>query len=188
VETSGLEYGTQSAVVENAIGDDLPLPVMALLAQDKWLREALLECVDQADRVARALDGLHNDLRRAAGGDPLPRDKGSRPSAQFLHSLDATMRRLLSGLRTVEEDDEELLERAQLAWEQAVQIAADREAELLLGAVPPRAVVGRTVRNGDKEFVYRSGKAVGVFRMRLAEILTRVAEERRAEREEGAAA
>ncbi|QCB26656.1 type I-E CRISPR-associated protein Cse1/CasA [Streptomyces sp. SS52] len=188
VETSGLEYGTQSAVVENAIGDDLPLPVMALLAQDKWLREALLECVDQADRVARALDGLHNDLRRAAGGDPLPRDKGSRPSAQFLHSLDATMRRLLAGLRTVEEDDEELLERAQLAWEQAVAIAADREAELLLGAVPPRAVVGRTVRNGDKEFVYRSGKAVGVFRMRLAEILTRVAEERRAEREEGAAA
>ncbi|MGC9479037.1 type I-E CRISPR-associated protein Cse1/CasA [Streptomyces sp. WG4] len=188
VETSGLEYGTQSAVVENAIGDDLPLPVMALLAQDKWLRKALLECVDQADRVARALDGLHNDLRRAAGGDPLPRDKGSRPSAQFLHSLDATMRRLLAGLRTVEEDDEELLERAQLAWEQAVQIAADREAELLLGAVPPRAVVGRTVRNGDKEFVYRSGKAVGVFRLRLAEILTRVAEERRAEREEGAAA
>ncbi|MET9983981.1 type I-E CRISPR-associated protein Cse1/CasA [Streptomyces rochei] len=188
VETSGLEYGTQSAVVENAIGDDLPLPVMALLAQDRGLRKALLECVDQADRVARALDGLHNDLRRAAGGDPLPRDKGSRPSAQFLHSLDATMRRLLAGLRTVEEDDEELLERAQLAWEQAVQIAAGREAELLLGAVPPRAVVGRTVRNGDKEFVYRSGKAVGVFRMRLAEILTRVTEERRAEREEGAAA
>ncbi|MGI5397124.1 type I-E CRISPR-associated protein Cse1/CasA [Streptomyces sp. CA-251251] len=188
VETSGLEYGTQSAVVENAIGDDLPLPVMALLAQDKWLREALLECVDHADRVARALDGLHNDLRRAAGGDPLPRDKGSRPSAQFLHSLDATMHRLLAGLRTVDEDDEELLERAQLAWEQAVQIAAGREADLLLEAVPPRAVVGRTVKSGDKEFVYRSGKAVGVFRTRLADILTRIAEERRAEREESAAA
>ncbi|MFF8681132.1 type I-E CRISPR-associated protein Cse1/CasA [Streptomyces sp. NPDC015237] len=188
VETSGLEYGTQSAVVENAIGDDLPLPVMALLAQDKWLRKALLESVDQADRVARALDGLHNDLRRAAGGDPLPRDKGSRPSAQFLHSLDATMRRLLAGLRTVNEDDEELLERAQLAWEQAVQIAAGREADLLLEAVPPRAVVGRTVKSGDKEFVYRSGKAVGVFRTRLADILTRIAEERRAEREESAAA
>jgi CRISPR system Cascade subunit CasA len=188
VETSGLEYGTQSAVVENAIGDDLPLPVKALLAQDDWLREALLECAAQADQVARALDGLNNDLRRAAGGDPLPRDKGSRPSAQFLHSLDATMRRLLAGLRTVDEDDEELLERAQLAWEQSVQIAADREAGLLLAAAPPRAVVGRTVKNGDKEFVYRSGKAIGVFRAKLAEILTRAAEERRAEREEAAAA
>ncbi|GGY04159.1 hypothetical protein GCM10010358_67150 [Streptomyces minutiscleroticus] len=186
VETSGLEYGTQSAVVENAIGDDLPLPVKALLAQDDWLREALLECVAQADQVARALDGLNNDLRRAAGGDPLPRDKGSRPSAQFLHSLDGTMRRLLAGLRTVEEDDEELLERAQLAWEQCVQIAADREASSVLAAAPPRAVVGRTVRSGDKEFVYRSGKALGIFRSRLADVLTRVAEERRVQREEAA--
>ncbi|WP_405466666.1 type I-E CRISPR-associated protein Cse1/CasA [Streptomyces jietaisiensis] len=188
VETSGLEYGTQSAVVENAIGDDLPLPVKALLAQDDGLRGALLECVAQADQVARALDGLNDDLRRAAGGDPLPRDKGSRPSAQFLHCLDATTRRLLAGLRTVGEDDEELLDRAQLAWEQSVWIAADRETNLLLAATPPRAVVGRTVKSGDKEFVYRSGKAVGMFRARLAGILVRVTEERRAGREEAAAA
>ncbi|MER6632881.1 type I-E CRISPR-associated protein Cse1/CasA [Streptomyces sp. NPDC000987] len=188
VETSGLEYGAHPSVVENAIGDDLPLPVNALLAQDDGLREALLECVAQADQAARALDGLNNDLRRAAGGDPLPRDKGSRPSAQFLHSLDQTMRRLLAGLRTVDEDDEELLERAQLAWEQSVQIAADLEASLLLAAAPPRAVVGRTVKNGDKEFVYRSGKAIGVFRTRLADILPRAAEERRVQREETAAA
>lgn len=187
-ETSGLEYGTQSAVVENAMGDDLPLPVKALLAQDDWLREALLECVAQADQAARALDGLNNDLRRAAGGDALSRDKGSRPSARLLHSLDATMRRLLVGLRTVDEDDEELLERAQLAWEQSVQIAVDREADLLIAAAPPRAVVGRTVKNGDKEFVYRSGKAIGVFRARLADILKRAAEERRVKREEAAAA
>ncbi|WP_234029363.1 type I-E CRISPR-associated protein Cse1/CasA [Streptomyces sp. PsTaAH-124] len=186
VETSALEYGTQSAVVENAIGDELPLPVQALLAEDADLRELVLECVAQADQVARALDGLHSDLRRAAGGDPLPRDKGSRPSAQFLHSLDGTMRRLLAGLRSVDVDDEEILDRAQLAWEQCVQIAADREAGLLLAAVPPRAVVGRTVKKGDKEFVYRSGKAIGVFRKTLAGVLPLAAEERRAKYEEAA--
>jgi CRISPR system Cascade subunit CasA len=98
------------------------------------------------------------------------------------------MRRLLVGLRTVDEDDEELLERAQLAWEQSVQIVADREADLLIAAAPPRAVVGRAVKNGDKEFVYRSGKAIGVFRTRLADILPRAAEERRVKREEAAAA
>ncbi|MFF5335606.1 type I-E CRISPR-associated protein Cse1/CasA [Streptomyces sp. NPDC013181] len=185
-ETSGLEYGTQSAVVENAIGDDVPLPVNALLAQDKWLRAALLECVDQADQVARALDGLNNDLRRAAGGDPLPRDKGSRPSAAFLHSLDGIMLRLLVGLRTVG-DDGDLLERAQLAWEQSLRIAADREADLLLAAVPPRAVVGRTLRIGDKEFVYRSGKAVGHFQAKLGAILERIAAGHGTEAEEAAA-
>ncbi|MFE7409363.1 type I-E CRISPR-associated protein Cse1/CasA [Streptomyces laurentii] len=188
VETAGLEYGTQSAVVENAIGDDLPLPVKTLLAQDAWLREVLLDCVDQASQVARALDGLNNDLRRAAGGDPLPRDKGSRPSAQFLHSLDRTMRRLLVGLRTVGEDDDELLERAQLAWEQSVWAAAGTEAGLLLAAAPPRAIVGRTVKNGDKEFVYRSGKAAGIFRAKLAQVLTRAAEEARTVVKETAAA
>ncbi|PWI05106.1 type I-E CRISPR-associated protein Cse1/CasA [Streptomyces sp. NWU339] len=187
VETSGLEYGTQSAVVENAIGDELPLPVAALLAEDDWLRVALLECTAQADHAARALDGLNNDLRRASGGDPLPRDKGNRPSAQFLHALDATMRRLLAGLQTVGAD-EDLLERAQLAWEQSVRIAAVREADNLLAAAPPRAVVGRTVKTGDKEFVYRSGKAVGIFHAKLAEILPRAAEERRVQPEEAAAA
>ncbi|MFD5208575.1 type I-E CRISPR-associated protein Cse1/CasA [Streptomyces anulatus] len=187
-ETSGLEYGTQSAVVENAIGDDLPLPVQALLAQDAWLREALLECVDQADQAARALDTLNNDLRRAAGGDPLPRDKGSKPSAQFLQSLDRTMRRLLVGLRTVGADESELLERGQLAWEQSVWHAATSDAGLLLAAAPPRAIVGRTVRNGNKDFVYRSGKASGLFRARLTDILPRAAEERRAAQKEGAAA
>ncbi|MCX4657353.1 type I-E CRISPR-associated protein Cse1/CasA [Streptomyces microflavus] len=187
-ETAGLEYGTQSAVVENAIGDDLPLPVQALLAQDAWLRKALLECVEQADQAARALDTLNNDLRRAAGGDPLPRDKGSRPSAQFLQSLDRTMRRLLTGLRTVGADDSDLLERGQLAWEQSVWHAATSDADVLLAAAPPRAIVGRTVRNGNKEFVYRSGKANGMFRSKLAEILPRAAEERRATPKEVAAA
>ncbi|MFJ6668982.1 type I-E CRISPR-associated protein Cse1/CasA [Streptomyces sp. NPDC091383] len=186
VETSALEYGTQSAVIENAIGDELPLPVQTLLAEDIELREAVLECAAQADQAARALDSLNNDLRRASGGDPLPRDKGSRPSAQFLHSLDGTMRRLLTGLRSVDVDDEDLLDRAQLAWEQSVQIAADREAGLLLAAVPPRAVVGRTVKKGDKEFVYRSGKAIGMFRKTLADTLPRAAEERRVKYEEAA--
>lgn len=173
VEICGLEYGTQSAVVENAVGDSLPLPVASLLAEDDWLRAAILECVSQADQVGRALDNLNNDLRRASGGDPLPRDKGQRPSSRFLHSLDATMRRLLAALRTVGEDDD-LLERAQEAWELSVRAAAIREAEALLAAVPPRAVVGRTEKHNGKEVVYRSGKAIGFFHKKLTQILTRL--------------
>ncbi len=176
VEICGVEYGTQSAVVENAISDSLPLPVASLLAEDDGLRAAILECVSQADTVGRALDNLNNDLRRASGGDPLPRDKGQRPSSRFLHSLDRTMRRLLAGLRTVGEN-EDLLEQAQLAWELSVRAVAVREAEALLAAVPPRAVVGRVEKNNGKEVVYRSGKAVGIFHKKLTEVLTRLAAE-----------
>ncbi|MFB7511455.1 type I-E CRISPR-associated protein Cse1/CasA, partial [Streptomyces broussonetiae] len=125
VETCGLEYGNQSAVVENAIADSLPLPVASLLAADEWLRQPILDCVDQADRVGRVLDGLHGDLRRACGGEPLPRDKGERPSARFLHAVDGRMRRLLAGLRTIG-DDYDTLERAQQAWEVTLRRAALR--------------------------------------------------------------
>ncbi|MGA4960496.1 type I-E CRISPR-associated protein Cse1/CasA [Streptomyces lavendulocolor] len=170
VEICGLEYGNQSAVVENSIGDSLPLPVASLLAEDDWLRTAILECVSQADHAGRALDNLNNDLRRAAGGDPLPRDRGQRPSSRLMHSLDTTMRRLLTGLRTVGDDDN-LLERAQVAWELSVRAAAVREAEALLAAAPPRAVVGRVEKSNGKEIVYRSGKAAGIFYKKLTEIL-----------------
>ncbi|MFE4626020.1 type I-E CRISPR-associated protein Cse1/CasA [Streptomyces mirabilis] len=177
VETAALEYGNQSAVVENAIADTLPLPVVSLVAADDWLRAALLECAEQADRLGRALDGFHADLRRAAGGDPLPRDKGERPSARFLHAVDGSMRRLLAGLRTIGEDYD-LLEQAQRAWELTLFQAAVQEADALLAVVPARAVVGRTEKVNGKEVVFRSGKATGVFRKRLNEILPRAAEAR----------
>ncbi|MFF9628299.1 type I-E CRISPR-associated protein Cse1/CasA [Streptomyces fradiae] len=176
MEICGLEYGTNSSVVENAIGDSLPLPVASLLAEDDWLRAAILECVGQADQAGRALDNLHSDLRRASGGEPVPWDKGQHPSSRLLHGLDGTMRRLLAGLRTVGEDDE-LLERAQLAWEQSVRAVAVREAETLLAAAPPRAVVGRVEKSNGKEIVYRSGKAVGLFHKKLAGFLTRLSED-----------
>ncbi|WP_406490757.1 type I-E CRISPR-associated protein Cse1/CasA [Streptomyces sp. NBC_01604] len=186
VETSALEYGNQSAVVENAIADTLPLPVVSLVAADDWLRAALLECAEQADRSGRALDGLHADLRRAAGGDALPRDRGERPSARLLHTVDTSMRRLLAGLRTIGEDYDQL-ERAQHAWELTLFQAAVREADALLAAVPARAVVGRTEKVNGKEVVFRSGKAAGVCRKRLNEILPRAVETRTAVREGSAA-
>lgn len=177
VETTALEYGNQSAVVENAIADSLPLPVAALTAEDGWLRAAVLECADQADQIGRALDNLNTDLRRASGGEALPRNRGDRPSARFLHAVDGTIRRLLAGLHTVGEDYD-LLERAQQAWELTLHRAAVEEADSLVAAVPPRAVIGRKVKANGKESVFRSSKAMAVFRSRLRQILPRAVEAR----------
>ncbi|WP_446045459.1 type I-E CRISPR-associated protein Cse1/CasA [Streptomyces olivaceus] len=185
VEISALEYGNQSAVVENAIADILPLPTVALVASDDRIRAALLECVNQADRVGRALDDLHTDLRRAAGGAVLPSGRGEQPSERLLHCVDPAMRRLLNGLRTIG-DDHGFLERAQEAWELTLFEAAAREAELLQEGVPPRAVVGRVERVGGTELVFRSGKAAAVFRARLKGILRR-APKAHGSRREGAA-
>lgn len=177
VETCGLEYGNQSAVVENAIADSVPLPVTALVTQDPDLREAILECVAQADQTGRALDRLHTELRRAAGGDGLPRDKGERPSQRLLHAVDDRMRRLLAGLQGVDGDLEKL-ERGRKAWELVLWQAADREAGELLAAAPPRAVIGRVTKENNKETVHRSGRAEAWFRITLREALPRAAEAR----------
>lgn len=96
------------------------------------------------------------------------------------------MRRLLAGLRTIGEDYDQL-ERAQHAWELTLFQAAVREADALLAAVPARAVVGRTEKVNGKEVVFRSGKAAGVCRKRLNEILPRAVETRTAVREGSAA-
>ncbi|MFM9615577.1 type I-E CRISPR-associated protein Cse1/CasA [Streptomyces sp. V2] len=177
VEICALEYGNKSAVVENAVSDALPLPVASLVASEEWLRAGLLECVGQADLVGRALDGLHSDLRRAVGGQPLPRDKGERPSVRLLHAVDGSMRRLLKGLSGIG-DDSDLLERGQEAWELTLHRVASREADALLAAVPARAVVGRVEKVNGKDVVFRSGKANGMFRRKLNEILPRAAEAR----------
>ncbi|MFC6987166.1 type I-E CRISPR-associated protein Cse1/CasA [Streptomyces cirratus] len=177
IETCGLEYGNQSAVVENAIADNIPLPVAALVTQDTDLREAILECVAQADQVARALDRLHTELRRSAGGEALPRDKGERPGQRLLHAVDDRMRRLLAGLRHVE-GDLDLLERGREAWELTLWQAAHREADQLLAATPPRAVIGRVIKENNKETMHRSGRAEAWFRTALREALPRAAEAR----------
>ncbi|GAA2248477.1 type I-E CRISPR-associated protein Cse1/CasA [Streptomyces amakusaensis] len=175
VEICGLEYGNQSAVVENAIADSLPLPVTALVAGNPDVREAVLECAAQADQAGRALDRFHAELRRAAGGDPLPRDKGERPSLRLLHAVDGRMRRLLAGLRTVG-DDWDRLERGREAWELTLWQEVGREAGQLLAAVPPRAVVGRATRENGKEIVHRSGLAEAWLWKALREALPRAAD------------
>ncbi len=179
VTTCALEYGNQSAVVEHALADSIPLPIATLVAARDTVRAAVLECVAQADLVARALNYLHGDLRRAVGGDALPRDKGEHPSERLLHTVDRGMRRLLAGLRTVG-DDADLLDKGQAAWEAVLRQAAVREAEGLLAAAPARATVGRTVKVNGKDVVYRAGAARARFYRTLDETLWRAAEASRA--------
>ncbi|MEU0786698.1 type I-E CRISPR-associated protein Cse1/CasA [Streptomyces sp. NPDC006173] len=178
VDLSGIAYGNQSAVIEDMMADAMPLP-LAALEEDSDVRAAILEVAEQAEQLATAINHLSADLRRALGGDPIPWDKGQRPGELVLHALDPLVRRLLAGMRGVE--DLERVEAGQLAWEQLAWRRSWEIADRLLQSVPVGAFVGRSLTQGEgkPERTYRVSLAEASFLKRRAEILHRADADRR---------
>ncbi|MEV7027177.1 type I-E CRISPR-associated protein Cse1/CasA, partial [Kitasatospora sp. NPDC093558] len=177
VETFGMVYGTQSAIVEDVIHDAIPLPLLAL-HQDSEAHQLLLDVIEQAELLAKAVNNLSADLRRAAGTDPIPWDKGQRPGELLLHALDPLVRRLLAGVRDAGAD-EDVLEKGRLAWEEVAHRHAREAANTLLLAAPAGTFGGRTLDQpgkAGKTLSYRLGTAGANFRHQLNEILPRYAD------------
>ncbi|GLW58648.1 type I-E CRISPR-associated protein Cse1/CasA [Kitasatospora phosalacinea] len=174
IETFGMVYGTQSAVVEDVVHDTIPLPLLAL-HQDSATRLFLLDVAEQAEQLARALNNLSADLRRAAGADPIPWDKGQRPGELLLHVLDGLVRRVLAGARAAG-GDEDLLERGRFAWEEAAAWRTWEHADALLAAAPATTFAGRTVTQAGKQgkaHAFSLGTAADSFNREVARILPR---------------
>ncbi|MYT18357.1 CRISPR system Cascade subunit CasA [Streptomyces sp. SceaMP-e96] len=178
VELTGIAYGTQSSVVEDVFFDEIPLPLTAL-NPDGIVCGSLLEALSQAEGLAGAVNNLSADLRRAAGTEPIPWDKGQRPGDTLLHALDPLVRRLLVGLRTIGEDFEQS-ERGLTAWEQKAGRETWKVAEQVLSTAAPTLFSGRTVTKDGKERVYQLSRAERHFLDRMDEILTRRAALRKA--------
>ena len=177
LETYGMTYGTQSAVVEDVIHDSVPLPVRALRGNDD-VHALLIEVTQQAEQLAQAVNNLSADLRRAVGADPIPWDKGQRPGELVLHALDPLVRRLLAGVRD-DSGDEEKLERGQQAWEQLAYLKTWEVAETLFSVAPPLVFAGRERTEEGATVTYRLGTAERGFRRALNQILPRAAAARR---------
>jgi CRISPR system Cascade subunit CasA len=173
LETFGVVYGNQSAVVEDVIHDEIPLPVSALRA-DSEAYGILLEVTRQADGLAQAVNRLSADLRRAIGADPIPWDKGQRPGEVVLHLLDPLVRRLLAGIRDSAGGGERL-DRGQLAWEELAWRRTREVADRLFGTLPASAFAGREVERNGRTSTYRPATAEYAFRRQLREILPRAA-------------
>ncbi|WP_218150586.1 type I-E CRISPR-associated protein Cse1/CasA [Actinokineospora terrae] len=167
VFTVGVEYGNQSAVVENVIADSLPLPVAAL--REVAVRDALIQIAEQADDVAKAVNLLSADLRRAAGCEPLPWDKGQRPGDRLLHALDPSTRRVLGKLRT--RSDPDAVTAVHTAWEQVARRTAFEIAEPLLCDASPRQFAGVETEHNKKKITHCSPRAELSFHKRIRDAL-----------------
>ncbi len=162
VVTVGVVYGNQSAVVEDVLVDSIPLPLQALLeGSDSF--EAVTAMVSRAEKLREAANHLHDDIRRAAGAEPISWDKGSRAGDILLADIDATTRRFLRGLQRQPDAADELLE----AWSIEVRRTAGDVAESLQQAAPPTTFLGREFRNRR----YRLTNVVSLYYHQVKQIL-----------------
>ncbi|MBM6404835.1 type I-E CRISPR-associated protein Cse1/CasA [Phycicoccus sp. CSK15P-2] len=169
----GVEYGNQSAVVENTIADRVPVPLQAV--GDEMLQSSLGGAVEQAELCMRALNGLQANLREAVGGDKIPWDKGERPGDGFVAGLDRPARELFLGVR----DDIGSLAYALAQWEHELWVRSWEVADPLLDDAPAATVMGR----GAKDFPRRLNTAEASFRAALNKALPTERAARDAERE-----
>ncbi|MER7363478.1 type I-E CRISPR-associated protein Cse1/CasA [Nonomuraea wenchangensis] len=174
VQTIGMVYGTQSAVVEDVLFDSIPLPIAGLRTETDTYT-TLVEVTEQAEDLAKAVNGLSADLRRARGADPIPWNKGQRPGEFVLHALDPLVRRFLVEVRA-SADDPDQLERGHTAWEQLAYWKTKDVAERLFATATGSEFAGRVVKKDKAEYVYRLAFAEQNFRRQLRAALPRWAQ------------
>jgi CRISPR system Cascade subunit CasA len=167
VLTVGVAYGNQSAVVEDALSDLIPLPITAL-PEDNPVRDLLMRAVKQAEDLRIATNRLGDELRRAAGADNnLPWDKGMRLGEALVHELDGAARRLLAGLQR----EPHRVKEAENAWTHTAHRLAWKIAEPALDSVSPAAFLGREIEVRKQRHLYRPALAEKTFRASLNKIL-----------------
>jgi CRISPR system Cascade subunit CasA len=161
----GVVYGNMQAVIEDAVVDVLPLPMLALLDHDdNEVRRALLAVVDQAEQLRLAANRLGDDLRAAMGVDKVPWDKGQRLGEVLVHAFTPSVRRLLAGLQR----HPGRAEQGEDAWRVVARQLAWSVAEPALEAVPSTAYLGR---GRDERRPARLATAEASFRKQLTQIL-----------------
>ncbi|WP_007512291.1 type I-E CRISPR-associated protein Cse1/CasA [Pseudofrankia saprophytica] len=163
VLTVGVRYGNQSAVVEDVMVDEIPLPVVALVGVSE-VRETVLTIADQAEQLRIAANQLGNDLRAAAGGAKVPWDKSQRLGDVLVHALTPAVRRLLTGLARNPDKTRDALK----AWTITARRLAWEVAEPALSDAPPGAFLGR---DPDKQYGPRLATAEMSFTRSLTNIL-----------------
>ncbi|WP_084471921.1 type I-E CRISPR-associated protein Cse1/CasA [Haloglycomyces albus] len=156
VAVFGLEYGTQSAVVENAITDEVPIPVAALMEHDSPVKQFVLDMADQAERLRKAINNYQNNLRNAAGGSALDWDRGAHVGSELIAALDGPARRLLAEIQAAGQN-QELLRAAKANWECIAWDQTDRLRKSLAFSIPPEAIIDAS--GGDNTTVRTVNRA-----------------------------
>lgn len=135
---TGLVYGSQSAVVDELVDDQLAAQVAALRAGEGTAGEQAIVAVRRVEDAVKALKNLAGNLVRAAGGE----SDGARERTEetAFAALDLPFRRWVAALAP----DSDLMA-AQTNWQQQVARLVARLADELLDQAGETAWKGRPV-------------------------------------------
>jgi CRISPR system Cascade subunit CasA len=142
----GITYGNQAAVIDETYADVTPLPIAVLADRGGWEATAL-EATWAAEAAANALAGLAANLARSAGcdDDRLLTSRRLAARTRLYAELDGRFRDWIAGLGGSRDEPAAALAR----WRREVRAQVTPISAEMLGAVPPQAVRGRELREGE---------------------------------------
>ena len=164
IQLVGLEYGNQSAVIENIISDSMTLELSLLtddgLSASQMVRENIQATMD----AAIALGQFAGQLLQAAG-----REYEFRADATeaLLNRMEDIFRSWISDQRASEDIPAQKME-----WQRKVRAAIEREADLLKYNAGPKAMLGTLGKDpSGNEVIYSVARAERLLHGRLRKII-----------------
>lgn len=158
VHATGIEYGSQEAVVTELVDDTLVLPAGLLDPNNTRLVALVHDAMEQTEQVALALRSLAANLDRVAGGDPdTAQAARERSGAAFYFVINEEFPRWLASLDGTDPSH------ARDKWRSFLRHEALIQQDALARMVPTTAFAGRGEGTGRIDV----GKALAWFRASL---------------------
>lgn len=162
---AGVVYGTQQSVIDEVLGDALPMHLVLLHPQDTGLANAAIAAGNDADAAVRAIGRLANNLARAVGADP----EGPRAAARD-HAAGVLEGRYRAWLHTLRPGAAP--EDRRSAWRQTVRDVIAAMGEELVDQAGETAWTGRLIETSNGELWLNSAFAQRRFRSDLNYVLS----------------
>ncbi|WP_165217011.1 type I-E CRISPR-associated protein Cse1/CasA [Schaalia sp. ZJ1691] len=162
IHAVGVQYGSQEAVVEELVDDELAVPSAILDEENIELAGRVRDAMELTEQVALLIKNFASNLARAAGGDPeTQKAERLQASSTFYVTIDEAFPQWLASL-----DATDPLE-AFLQWKEILRHTAWQLHEELAAAAPESAYAGRTDGRGRIDV----GSALSIFRRSLGKVL-----------------
>lgn len=158
-----VEYGNQSAVVENVVADEMPVPLAALLSEDSDANVTVREIGRTAEEAARMLNNLDANLRRSVSAEPLDWKSAQRIDTYLYSTMRNHALKAFSALSTSPDEAQNVLHQ----WEQSLYIEARKLGEQRLRSVPLAAYRGSESNSNSMN----ASRSEGIFFGMLAKLL-----------------